>query len=402
MIHFRLRYERLRDRLRQVRRRSAFLRAAWLALLVPLVGLGLYLVGWGPLAPRAWLVGALVVGVAALAWQRRRAHVVNLGRLLDRRFGLDDLLITAVEVDQRGVRSPVELRLLDDAAIAVATLGGERAIDSRASRREAETVAALVLTLIGLWLLAGTIGRPLSMHRLPPLAALGAGQGDGLAGRGGGAGSAGGTSPVLAAMAGALADQAATRSMAGALAAGDPAGAASAARALADRTGELSDDGRRQVGASLQQAAQRAAPTDPEVARALIQAGQAMSQPNNEAAAARVEELAAALDAMVSQGRAGSGAAGESAPHTRSGPQADRLGADPTPVRFEARSTGSPLGTGRSAGGGARTGQPAPPALVEGGGGRSAAAGVGPDALRYPWERRDTVRRYFAPEVGLP
>ncbi len=169
MIHFRVRYEGLRGRLGQTRRRTALLRSASLAMVVPLLGLSAHVSGHLPFAPTVWFGGAAIVFVTAAVWQTRSSAEPELGRVLDRRHGLDELLVTAVEVDRRGAHTVVEGRLLDDAATAVATLGDEQALDGRTTRREGETVVALVMIIAGLWLLTGTIRNTEPVVRLPPL-----------------------------------------------------------------------------------------------------------------------------------------------------------------------------------------------------------------------------------------
>jgi hypothetical protein len=406
VIHFRVRYERLRDRLGSVRRRAALVRAAWLALLVPLIGLGLTIAGGAPLAPRFWLAGAALVFVlAALGWNRSRPPGA-LDRDLDRRFGLDELLVTAVEVDRRGPRGPIEARLLDDAATAVAEIGGERAIDGRATRREAETLAALGLILVGLWLLAGTLGGLPPMERLPDLGTLdgsgggtGGGEGDGAGGSGGDG--AGGVSPAMGALAGALGDHAAARGIASALAAGDPAAAAKAARSLADRSDSLSPAGRAELARTLGELAESLRPDNPELAEALASAARALADPAADSPAAGIEQLAGALGAMaLADSR---DAPPPVDPRARAGPPAERLAVRPTPPG-QVSPPQAPR-PGLSSGPATRPLSPATTARTEAetapvrGGAVTAArpAAVGADPLRYPWVLREMVKRYFDP-----
>lgn len=406
MIHFRVRHERLRDRLGSVRRRSALLRAAWLALLVPLVGLAVTIAGGVALGPGVWLAGAgLVFLLAALGWNRPRSPGA-LDRDLDRRFGLDELLVTAVEVDRRGPRGPIEARLLDDAATAVAEIGGERAIDGRATRREAETLAALGLILVGLWLLAGTLGGPPPMQRLPDLGSLdgsgggaGGGVGDGTGGSGGD--QSGGVSPAMGALAGALGDHAAARGIASALAAGDPAAAAKAARSLADRSDALSPAGRAELARTLGALAETLRPDNPELADALAEAERALADSAADSPAPGIEQLAEALE-MLAQSDSRDTAAPVD-PRTRAGPPAERLAVRPTPPG-QASTPRAPR-SGQSSGPAARPLAPVTTGRTEAGaapvrGGAVAAAqpaAVGADPLRYPWVLRDMVRRYFDP-----
>ena len=154
--------------------------------------------------------------------------------LLDRRFALGELLVTALEVDRRPQPRSVEQALLEQAAGTASQLQRSPLLVEEA-RRGAELTAALALLAAGTWLLA--LVRPLDdLAPLPPLGRLsqggdGFGQGAGVGPGGGGdllpgsaaAGAAGG-------LAGSLADHGAGREIAEALARGDPAQAAAAAR----------------------------------------------------------------------------------------------------------------------------------------------------------------------------
>lgn len=413
MIHFRVRYERLRGRLGQVRRRAALFRAAWLALLVPLVALLAHFGTGARLALVPSLAGMGLVFAVSAAWQFRRFAEQELGRALDRRYDLDDLMITAVEVDRRGARSVVEGRLLDDAATAVATLGDERAIDGRVARREGETTVALALIAAGLWLLVGTIGPPPSVQRLPPVPGFGVGAegsgdeggaGSGLgrgSGRGTGAGDNFGVSSALSALAGALGDHAGAGELVAALARGDPAAAASAARALADRAAGLSSAGREDLAALMHKAAAEVESLDPELAAAVQQAARALESPQPAVAAAGVERLATELDSLAVRPRAGPGAP-DSAAHGRSAPQSRRLAVEPAPVPLAGGSGAPTDGSGPATGQGAARREERAARELRAGAATAGSEPVGPDPLRYPWVMRETVRHYFAPEARRP
>jgi hypothetical protein len=154
MIHFRIRYERLRDRLDRRRRRVGVARALWLALLPPLLILAFSpVLSLGSLAALAAFTLTLV---CAGYWLTRPVTTQALGQLLDSRYGLDDLLVTALEVDRRGPASPLEQALLDDAASAVARIEKGPGLFAGAAERELETAFGLVAILVGVWLLAGS------------------------------------------------------------------------------------------------------------------------------------------------------------------------------------------------------------------------------------------------------
>jgi hypothetical protein len=129
-------------------------------------------------SPAVWLAAGMAAGAGAfiLLMQPRAAR--QLGGLLDRAFRLDDLVVTALEVDRRGPASDVEARLLDDAAAALARIEAEPSLLGDAIAREAETLAATAMILAGLWLVSGAIGASPEPARL---AAVGPG-GEGDAG----------------------------------------------------------------------------------------------------------------------------------------------------------------------------------------------------------------------------
>ena len=407
MIHFRIRFEQLRDRLGAQRRRRLVLRAAWLSLLVPLIGLLARYAGWTPWT--AW-TGFGLTGLAfvlAWLWQSRRLAGSRLERELDRRFGLAELLTTAVEVDRRGAQSGVEVRLLDDAASAVAGLDGAGRLDRDGTRREAEMLAGLALVLAGLWILMGSlVGLP-ELERWPGLPPLETQTLD-PSGSEPGAGGPGPGSAAGARLAGALGDHAAAGDIARALAQGDPAAAARAARSLADRAGGLSEGGREALADALQEVARELEPIDPELAEALRGSGRELGSDRPTDRAKALEDLASALDALSTRRRPDPSPVEAS---LRSGPPVAALNADPTVLGLRSsRKPDAPRSSGRT------TGASAADAPLEGpaeapdraagpaGIGRIEAAGlqVGTDPQRVPWELRDTVRRYFAPAERAP
>jgi hypothetical protein len=401
MIHFRVRFERLAEHLASTRRRTALWRAAWLALIVPCLGVagaGLGLWHW---LPGLWFTGAAVVFCLATWYGTRRAAGEQLGRWLDRRYHMDELLVTAVEVDRRGPRGAMETRLLDDAAMAVARLDRGPVADPRPVRREKETTAALGLLLAGLWLLAASsVGAGLT-ERLAPLP----GSGDGLAAAGPGGGSApsdrGPVAPGWSGMAAALGDQAAALGLAAALQRGEAAAAARAARALADQAPALSSQGRTELSEALRQAAK--ASSDLSLKAALEAAAQALSTPNTDTAVDAVERLAAAFDVRAAAPGTGLAMATPSAA-SRPGPPAQRLAGSGLPQSLGTAAPGVRAGPGgaRAAGSAAGDAPLAPPRPVLGASGARVDAASGVDALAVPGPYRDLVRRYFARDGRAP
>jgi hypothetical protein len=182
VIHFRIRYEQLRAGLGGRRRREGLLRAAWLGL--GIIGLAAPAWGAGWLGPWPWLWPAAAVGLfmAATARMARPQAASELGEELDRRFGLDDLLVTAVEVDLRGPASPLEVRLLDDAATALARIERDPLLRGPGVVREAEALVGVAAAVVGAWLLAIALGGAALGPALPQI---------GLGDPGGGTGAAG-------------------------------------------------------------------------------------------------------------------------------------------------------------------------------------------------------------------
>lgn len=401
MIHFRIRYERLRDRLGSIRKRVAILRSLWIGAIVPLAGLLLYLLDLIPLSPRWFFGAALFVALAAYLLQLRRARSKPIEGELDRRFGLDELLVTAVEVDKRGAKAGLEARLLDDAATAVAQLGDARAIDGSQARREAETLAGLVLFTLGLWLLVGTLRGLPDSGRLPGLPdPAGEVQGPGDGGDFGSAGDTGG-SEAAAELASELGDHAAARDIAEALAAGNPAAAARAARALADRAESLSPKGRQALAEAMTAAAERLRPVDAELADALDEAGDALGDGDGGGPSAGIERLAEELDALARNAERRQRSKPEIEVRARLAPPSGRLAesAGTRALPASSPSQSEQRGPGRAQDAGDDDAplerQAARPAAVDGRVLELAEVDVGPDPMRYPWEMRETVRRYF-------
>jgi len=405
VIHFRVRYERLRDRVSRARRQVLLLRALWMAMLVPLAALSLRL-GWGLELGRLPVLTATVVGFgAAAAWGARSGGRADPSRLLDRRFGLGELIVTAVEVDSRGPATSIEERLLDDAASAVTVIGRRRSVDGQMVRREAETALALALALAGLWILLGAAAPEAPRTRLPSVTwgALGGGAAEagggngpgGGPGPGAGSGAASAPSPALSALAAALGDHAAARSMAEALESGDPSAAARLARALADRAPELTEAGRHDLADALHGAAADVADDEPDLSRALRSAGRALESPDAASAAAGVEELASELDILAARGGSLGAAAGAPEVQTREGPPAERLAAKPGASTLGAAEGGPAAAPGRTERQAAPGAAEAAAERATGGSTQSGEIAAELDPLQYPWRLRETVRRYF-------
>ncbi|MFQ5460329.1 MAG: hypothetical protein ACE5EL_06010, partial [Anaerolineae bacterium] len=152
MIHFRIRYEGLRRRLARRRRRVAILRGAWMALVPVALALAVSVVVRQRPSPRVWAPVSLGVLAISGIWIARPRSLREIGHALDSAFGLDDLLVTALEVDRRGPQGALEESLLDDAATALAesdddrTLSDESRDQPRAARAEHRTQRELLFS----------------------------------------------------------------------------------------------------------------------------------------------------------------------------------------------------------------------------------------------------------------
>lgn len=411
MIDFRVRYEGLARRETRDRMLIDLLRGSWIGASVALAAAVGGLLRPSP-APGGLAVIALGVAVFVGAILLvRRARRVDLIHDLERRHGLGDLLVTALEVDGRGAATGLDVRLLSDAAATLSRLSTDRSSLGAAARLEAETLFGVVCVLLGV-LLLGTVRDPLAdVDRLPPLEVGSAASGWGASGSSGAA-SGGRTSHTsagpgdLAGMAPELADHAASRAMAEALSRGDLGEAAREARALAGSVAAMSGIGRQQLATTLSEAAAALGDAEGTIGEALDEAGEALAGDSDEAAAAALSQLASAFDRHSSGAAAPSGAA--RMPETRSraaaAPTARTTLEAPGPGRvpLPARSAADPsIGAGRSdlavTAGGTAGGSAAGPADA-----RSPSGSGGPDPLRVPWEWRRTVQRYFARAVGQP
>lgn len=403
MIHFRVRYERLRLRISRTRRRVILLRALWIALLVPLGATALRVAAAADPDRLLLLAVTLLVFLAAAAWGARSAAESEPSRLLDQRYGLGELIVTAVEVDGRGPSTAIEERLLDDAASAVTVIGSERSVGGSAVRREGETVLGLLLVIGGLWILSGAAAAEHTTDRLPTVSwsaiggldsEPGGGVGPG-AGPGEGRGAGSGTSPALDSLASALGDHAAALTIARALEDGDPAAAARMARALADRAPELTDSGRHDLADALHEAAANVEEQEPDLADALRRAGRALESPDPVAAAPGVEQLASELDMMAARGGTLGAEAGAPEALSREGPPAARLAVEPEENTLGPAEHGDVSSSGRTDRGADPDAAEAGTERATGGSSPEGRVEASHDPLRYPWRLRETVRRYF-------
>lgn len=301
MINFRIRSERIIAQANAVRSRVALTRAAWLALLPVLAPIlaGILVPERGlPIWP--WAVGGAAVFALAVGLGRRPPAESEIIAGLDRRHGLGDLLVTSAEVDRRGARTALERRLLDDGAMAIARLGGERAISDRPVRIERETLVGIALVLFGALTFREALRTPPDPDRLPPIEFASGWAGVDRPGTALGT-AAGGRTPGLGPLADALSTTAAGADAEAALRSGDARAGARALRALADRVQDVSPEGRRALGEALSTAADSLGDSRPDVADAARRASEALSD-EERSSSDGLSELAAALDSIAGRG----------------------------------------------------------------------------------------------------
>ncbi|MEN9935848.1 MAG: hypothetical protein RLZZ387_2427 [Chloroflexota bacterium] len=433
------------------------LRACWIGLCICCIGLGASLV-WGLPLQLEWLgVAALAcVGVGLAMLLRPRMRRAEAARRLDRRFGLDEQLATAVEVAEAGAApGTIEAQLVLNATRTSRGLRQRIRQRQRMPWVELLTVLALLLAVAGLLLLSG-IGAPwlgASSSPLPPLPSAsdpadlfaeeppppgeggepmpGEG-GEPMPGEGGepmpGEGQQGAAADprTMEALADALRDQGATRPAAEALDQGDAEQAAQELRELADQAGQLSQQSRMELADNLRDAAREIERTDPEMSDQMRESARGLEASDQQASEA-LDDLAQAVEQMGQQGPGeqgqpggqqgdqpgdqqspgGSGEQGqqggeqgdEQSGGAGNGPagqqrpvQPERLGVDGRPVELEAEGGGQPGAEPARPG----TTMPGGTGATGGGDPRSVGA-VGPDPLRIPLDERDVVQEYFNP-----
>jgi hypothetical protein len=293
-----------------------FMRAIWLALLVPTaVMVGYLWFGW-QVDWVNWLPLMLIIGLLGLIWAMRPLKLKKVVHRLDRRLGLRASLITAFEVDHATSTAPqpdnpVTQRLLQEAVTVSISLRRQVRSLGRGFWLETTALVAVAALLGGLLLLDALTPRlpsaaavslpptwqePQADQVIPPTPELRpppfppemqAGQ----------------LSPeqlqqALEALAEALRDSALTRAIAEALDRGDLAGAAAELRRLADRLDELSEETQQEVGQALQEAAEGAGGNVPGLTGPLQSGSQALTENNLEAAREALETLADALESL--------------------------------------------------------------------------------------------------------
>jgi hypothetical protein len=428
------------------------IRAAWLAMVVPVIALTGYLwLGWQPQL-LDWLVPLILVTLFCVIWAIRPLNLKQMVQRLDGRLGMRARLITAYEVSASPqADNPVVERLYLETVNAAINLRQQIHSFGRGFWLELQALIAVAALLTGLVVIdalrpdlpqATPVELPAAWQEpkadevvppdpqlFPPAIPPQVAAGQEL--------SQEELQQALSALADALRDQAVTRSIAEALDRGDLAGAAEGLRRLADQLGGLSEQARDQLGQSLQQAAAQAGQI-PGLTQPLEASGEALNGEDLNATRQALESLAQALESLQQAPQESAqtppdsgGQSGQTEqPQTQGGEQAGAQ--EPSQAGQPEATSGSGAGAGEGEGNGppseaerlAVEGQPLElesegdlkdqvlqPAELGAQAGdettsdspfaRQPVGGtnrdLGPDPLTYPWQKRDVIRRYFTP-----
>ena len=399
------------------------LKASSFALSLLCVILGLHL--WFGWTPRwTWLM-ALALGciaLGALLVLRPRMKTQEVARRLDRRFGLNEQLMTALEVGPQA--EGVGAYLYEQSRRNLAQIRRQVLVHQRFPWLDLALVLTLLLLLGGMLALTGIetapsdgTAEPLPSLLTPPDSAANVpdepvpptATSQPTPGSAPASGSGLGDPAAASALANALRDQSVTRPAAEALDRGDAAGAAQSLRDLASQAGGLSDQARAALAQSLRNAANQIAQTNPALAEQVRASAEGLAPTNPDPAQAlqgladAVQQLGqgqgAGQDQAANQaqpGQNGGGAGQGSLPGQQREQSSERLGVDGVPLELASDgpghvpTTGEPQGqatagdgTGATSGGGfSQSGVPVQ---------------VADDPLRIPADLRDVVQGYFSP-----
>lgn len=426
------------DRLAQDRwtRRAIriLLRSAWVGLSLIVIGLGLrMLTNWQIGIMNLIAVAMLCIAGGAVLLLRRPLSPEAAARRLDRRFGLDNQLATALEISARSDTHPPEgvaAYLLEHANQTTVQVQRYVRAKQRPPWMEVLTLVAVLLLALGMVVVSdlGSTANLPNPEGLPDLAAAPntpppdapqqATDNSMLAGDAGAANATGQLSAEqqqqAQAIADALRDQSATRPAAEQLDQGNTAGAAQSLRELADQANQLGDETRNDLSNQLREAADQIAPTNSQLAEQVRASADALQQ-GADTAADGLEQLADAVEQLGNQGNPQSIA--NSPPPDQADPNAGQQGggtaAGNNPVEQREREQsherlnvdGVPLELASNGTGSAAEGEPDQIAGGVGNFSRSTAGGnadssvvqIGDDPLYIPPELRDVVQKYFAP-----
>jgi hypothetical protein len=422
-----------------------FVRAAWMALLVPTIFMAGYLwLGWD-VVWYEWLLPMLLVGFLSVLWSMRPIGLRKIAHRLDDRLGLRAQLLTAFEVSHKSDAddpdNPVVQQLLHGTVNIIVRLRRQVRLLNQGLWLEIQTLIAVAALFSALLMLDALTARtpnaplvdlppagqeptaeevlpPDPQLQPPPLQSEIQTQG----------GSANQIQEALQALADALRDQAATRPVSDAIDQNDLGTAAEELRRLADQLEDLSQQAQSELGDALQEAADNIGGDAPSLTEPLQAGSQALGQNNTGGGQQALEDLAEALDRIQQAQQQTAQAEGE--------PQQGQ-GEEQQQQSPSEQSEGAGAGEGNSDADGSQ--QPPPederlaiegeplelendppedldervlqPAELDAQASDertqdspfarrslNAATDLGPDPLTYPWEKRDIIRRYFTPE----
>lgn len=292
--------------LRRRRRLRLGIRATWLALAIWCIDPLAHLLGWSiPSAP----VLALALTVLIIGWLHawlQQPSIAQLAAGLDRYYGLDEQLATALEVGRRAPATPIEERLIGETNGLIQRMRVYFARQPLLPWREIETLIAVCLLFLGLELANGSVVPealgPAAIPDLPPPEAPTAfAQPEPTDQPVAEAPTPSPLSPegqeAAAAIADALRDNGATRSAAEALDRGATEDAARDLRELADQADQLGADAREDIARGLRDAAEQLRESQPQLAERLEQQAAGLEQGGQPAADA-LEDLARAIEEL--------------------------------------------------------------------------------------------------------
>jgi hypothetical protein len=443
--------ERLASQRWSYRGVRTLLQATCLGLSFWSLGLGAHLLfGWS--LDYTLLKALVLAGIAlgAVMLLRPRVPVDEVARRLDKRYGLQEQIVTALEVNERGESEGIAAYLVSKARHNTAQVQRYSAMRQRFPWPEVIALAALLLLAGGMMLLVSirlpsiAESEPLPLPPLAqpgdppqefpmepfdpprssnPQAATGQEQTEQQQ-QVQPATLSGGDQQSMTALADALRDMSVTRSASEALDRGDTSGAAQSLREVADQAEQLSPETRRDIANALRNAADQIGVNDPDLATQLRNNAHEMEQEPQDAAEA-LDDLAEAIEdlgqpdeqAEPQEGQLaqqppqseqpqdwndqaqGQPEAGNDTPprdrRERSRPH-ERLGIEGVPLELEGDDTGeSSSDSGSEAQDDAQLGE----GRFEQDDRRPAdtRVQVGEDPLRIPADLRDVVQEYFSP-----
>ena len=297
------------------------IRAAWLALLVPIAVIGgYYWQGW-EIRPQNLFLAMLAVILAVILWAMRPLRLKKMAQRLDNRLGLRNRFVTALEVvetpavkesEHSDGQNPVAERLMLETVQTITRLRTQVHLFNQTFWLETRTLIGVVALLSALIILntlrpripeVGPIDLPPAWQEptaedvLSPDIELGPPPPQPVA-QPPQAMSDAQVQAALEALADALRDQSTTRAVADALDQGDVSGAAEQLRRLADQLDQLAPETQVEIGESLQQAADNIGPEAPALTDPLETGSRALNRGDLLEAGEALEQVAEALDSL--------------------------------------------------------------------------------------------------------